>query len=156
MFTPLAEADTSQIGGMVGERGDSDMEPGRGSLSCGLPPCFSSFLNFDLLFWNQIFTCSIHRGKGWGVGELGVPQGKRKALSGWGVGSVGELLKFCRMCCWVISRTIYLDILQRTRRKLAPPPPHCHYPIHSRCCPSPQNNEPRCIFCPVFFIIIIF
>lgn len=58
MFTPLEEAETSQMGGMVGERGDSDMEPGMASLSCGLPPCFSSFLNFDLLFWNQIFTCS--------------------------------------------------------------------------------------------------
>lgn len=57
MFTPLDDAETSHIGGMVGERGDRDMEPGIGSLSCGLPPCLSSFLNFDLLFWNQIFTC---------------------------------------------------------------------------------------------------
>lgn len=66
MFTPLEEAEMSQIGGMVGERGESDMEPGIGSLSCGLPPCFRSFLNFDLLFWNHIFTCK--RGGGGGVG----------------------------------------------------------------------------------------
>ena len=57
MLTPLDEAETSQIGGMEGERGDRDMEPGMGSGSCGLLPCFSSFLNFDLLFWNQILTC---------------------------------------------------------------------------------------------------
>ncbi|TNN72182.1 26S proteasome complex subunit DSS1 [Liparis tanakae] len=33
MFTPLDVAETSQIGGMVGERGERDMEPGIGSLS---------------------------------------------------------------------------------------------------------------------------
>lgn len=75
MLTPLAEAETSQIGGMVGERGDSDMEPGRGSLSCGLPPCLSSFLNFDLLFWNQIFTC-----------RFATKEGKRvEWVGGWGL-----------------------------------------------------------------------
>lgn len=56
MFTPLEEAETSQIGGMAGERGDRAMEPGKVSVSWGLPPCFNSFLNLDLLFWNHIFT----------------------------------------------------------------------------------------------------
>ncbi len=50
MFTPLEEAETSQIGGMAGERGDRPMEPGKGSLSRGLTPCFNNFLNLDLLF----------------------------------------------------------------------------------------------------------
>jgi len=57
MLTPLADAETSQTGGSAGERGDSAAEPGRGSLSWGLLPCFSSFLNLERLFWNQIFTC---------------------------------------------------------------------------------------------------
>lgn len=63
MLAPLEVADTSHMGGMAGERGDSAREPGRGSLSWGLLPCFSSFLNFDLLFWNQIFTWKTRKEK---------------------------------------------------------------------------------------------
>lgn len=74
-MTPLADAETSQTGGSAGERGDSAAEPGRGSLSWGLLPCFSSFLNLERLFWNQILTC----GREWG--ERGCGEGGTGAVS---------------------------------------------------------------------------
>lgn len=75
------------MGGMVGERGERAMEPGIGSLSCGLPPCFRSFLNFDLLFWNHIFTC-----KGW-----------------WGGGCRGQYKR--------VKRVLRSDRLKRFNKK---------------------------------------